>query len=68
MTVLFALVPSFVAIAIFVGTYRFQPTRPQPRVPVRAAQLARTGASPLRSPLPLGAVRRQSRIPQELRA
>jgi hypothetical protein len=63
MTLLFALIPTLLAIAIFVGTFRLQTPRapeplPRPRV-VRRAPLERT-------PLPIGAVRRDS-APPELR-
>lgn len=68
MTVLFALVPSLIALVIFVGTFRLGPTRTaEPRAPQAPAVITqRTKA--LRTPIPVGAVRRTSSVPGQLRA
>ncbi|MBK7583040.1 MAG: hypothetical protein IPI67_22940 [Myxococcales bacterium] len=66
MTLLFALIPSLVALAIFVGTFRLSPppaaarTRPHTTLAARAITAVRT-------PLPVGAVRR-SPLGDQLRA
>ena len=67
MTVLFAMVPSLIALVIFVGTFRLGALRPsEPRAPQAPAVITqRTKA--LRTPIPLGAVRRTSAIPGQLR-
>jgi hypothetical protein len=67
MTVLFALIPSVIALAIFVGTFRLSPLRQaEPVRPHRAVTVLRT-TSPLRTPLPHGAARRTP-LPTTLRA
>ena len=66
MAVLFALVPSLIAIVIFVGTFRLQAPRLDPRPRPASAQV-RPVLRATRTPLPIGAVRR-SAAPPELRA
>ena len=68
MAVLFALVPCLVAVVIFVGTFRLSgPPRPaQHRPPSAAIITQRTKA--LRTPLPVGAVRRNPTVQSHLRA
>ncbi len=67
MTVLFALIPSLVALAIFVGTFRLTPPRHTERTrPSRAVATARVSTA-IRTPLPLGAARR-SPAAEQLRA
>jgi hypothetical protein len=66
MAVLFALVPSLVAIIIFVGTFRLQAPRTE-NLPRPVTTQVRAKARATRTPLPLGAVRRTP-IQPELRA
>ncbi|MFO0567517.1 MAG: hypothetical protein U0263_17800 [Polyangiaceae bacterium] len=61
MTLLFALIPSLVAVAIFVGTFRLSPPsfskRPEPPRAPRVVRSSRVNSA-IRTPLPVGAVRR----------
>lgn len=69
MTVLFALVPSLIAIVIFVGTFRLQAPQSETRAQRRPRPVHVTSAKPLRTPLPVaGAARRAARPGAELRA
>jgi hypothetical protein len=58
MTVLFALIPSLVALAIFVGTFRLTPPRFVERARPRGAVATSRPSNAIRTPLPLGAPRR----------
>ncbi len=67
MTLLFALIPSLVAVAIFVGTFRLTPPRHATQSRSQRTVAARHVGSALRTPLPLGAARR-SAMGEQLRA
>lgn len=58
MTVLFALIPSLVAVAIFVGTFRLTPPRAPERARPRGAVATARVSQALRTPIPLGTARR----------
>lgn len=70
MTVLFALVPSLIALVIFVGTFRLQAPQSETRAQrrPRPAHVSTTQPRALRTPLPVAGVRRSSRPSPELRA
>ncbi len=60
MTMLLALIPTLVAVIIFVGTFRLQPPRISRNAPRPAAtRPARLSAT--RTPVPVGALRRSAR-------
>ncbi len=64
MALLFALIPTLVALVIFVGTFRLQPPT-RPSRPSQAVLLIRPTQTPLP---PLNAPRRRPSGPPELRA
>lgn len=65
MALLFALIPTLVALVIFVGTFRLQP----PPRPSRPSREVAAFSNPIVTPLPLDAARRRpSSPPPELRA
>ncbi|MBI3200733.1 MAG: hypothetical protein HYZ29_04250 [Myxococcales bacterium] len=58
MTVLFALIPSLVAVAIFVGTFRLTPPRHSTQSRSQHRAVAHRMSTAIRTPLPLSATRR----------
>ncbi|MBK9000075.1 MAG: hypothetical protein IPM35_30520 [Myxococcales bacterium] len=64
MTVLFALIPSFVALAIFVGTFRLTPPRVSERSRAQHPSVTARVGGAIRTPLPLGAARRSATVDQ----
>ena len=64
MTLLFALIPSLVAVAIFVGTFRLTPPRHASQSRSQRSVVAQRVGNALRTPLPLGATRRSAVVEQ----